>query len=435
MNILEIMAAPFAECMVLVAIHTYLGIHVLKRRVIFVDLALAQTAALGTTMGFMFGIMPESGSSLLFSIVFATIGAAIFALTRMKNDVVPQEAIIGLFYAVCAALAILVIQKTSGAEHIDDILVGSILWARWDDVGIAAVAYFAVGVVHFLFRKQFMLISESPKKAYEAGLNIQFWDFIFYLTFGFVISFSVRIAGVLLVFVFLVAPAIMAFLLTPKLKYQLIIGWATGTLVTVMGLTVSYYVDLPSGPTVIALYGFVLVLQGVGLYIVRAPAKIAAARNVVLCVGATILLSLGVYYLGIWLSNGEETENTRLAEAAVSLRTENLKVEHERINAVEKHITELDPWLTKYLSQEQMSAYAYCADSLERLEYINTLPLKSTQRAALVISFLADSDTPVFFRMQALEIVKSLSRNNFEYDIDSCDNIEAIEKMKKALLQ
>lgn len=434
MNILEIMAAPFAECMVLVAIHTYLGIHVLKRRVIFVDLALAQTAALGTTIGFVFGIMPESGASLIFSIIFASIGAAIFALTRMKSDVVPQEAVIGLFYAVCAALAILVIQKT-GAEHIDDILVGSILWAKWSDVGIAAMAYSVVGVVHFIFRKQFMLISESPQKAYDSGLNIRFWDFIFYLTFGFVISFSVRIAGVLLVFVFLVAPAIMAFLLTQKLKYQLLIGWATGTFVTIMGLTLSYFGDLPSGPAVIALYGFVLVLQGVTHCVVKAPVKISAVRNVGISIATIILLVTGIYYLGITLSEEKDSGNSQLAQAAINIEKEALQSETDKKKEVVKKIAALEPWLTQYLSKEQMSAYASCTDALEKMEYINTLSSKSKQQAALVISFLADSNTPVFFRMQAMEIVESLSENNFDYDIESSNNTTAIEEMKKALLQ
>ena len=161
MGILDIMAAPFAECMVLVAIHTYLGIHVLRRRVIFVDLALAQTAAVGTTVGFLFGIMPETTAALIFSMVFTFMGAAIFALTRIRSDRVPQEAVIGLFYAIMAATAVLVVQKTHGAEHMDDILVGSLLWVKWSDVGIAAVAYIFIGAIHYIFRKQFLLISEN----------------------------------------------------------------------------------------------------------------------------------------------------------------------------------------------------------------------------------------------------------------------------------
>ena len=435
MGILEIMAAPFAECMVLVAIHTYLGIHVLKRRVIFVDLALAQTAALGTTMGFVFGIMPDSSASLIFSIVFASIGAAIFALTRMKNDVVPQEAIIGLFYAICAALAILVIQKTSGAEHVDDILVGSILWAKWSDVGIAALAYTFVGVVHYLFRKPFLMISESPDKAYENGLNVKFWDFIFYLTFGFVISFSVRIAGVLLVFVFLVAPAIMAFLLTSRMKYQLLIGWATGTIVTVLGLTISYYGDLPGGPAVIAFYGVVLVIQGVIYYIVKSPVKKTAGRNVLIGALATACLFMGIRFLGNSLSAAEGEYDGRLAEAETLMKKDSLRRAAQKEKETEEYLGQVDKWIMEYVSADQLRAYVSCNDPLEKVEYISQLPDTSNAQLALAISFLAEPDMPSFFRSQVLDIVQKVARDLPDYDLDRPNNEAAIARLKKLLLK
>ncbi|MBN2343215.1 MAG: metal ABC transporter permease [Deltaproteobacteria bacterium] len=435
MNILEIMAAPFAECMVLVAIHTYLGIHVLKRRVIFVDLALAQTAALGTTMGFVFGILPESGASLVFSIVFATIGAAIFALTRMKSDTIPQEAVIGLFYAICAAMAILVIQKTSGAEHVDDILVGSILWAKWGDVGIAAIAYSAVGIVHYLFRKQFMLISESPQKAYESGLNVRFWDFLFYLTFGFVISFSVRIAGVLLVFVFLVAPAIMAFLLTQKLKYQLLIGWATGTLVTVMGLAVSYFGDFPSGPAVIVLYGVVLVIQGIVYYLLKSPVKMVAARNVIVGIAATAAISAGIYFLGTILSRKQNVEDTQLAKVAQRIAEDNKQVEQKRKDEEAKQIHSFEPWIQKYVSNEKIRQYVKCGDALAKMEFIQAFPDQSAEKAALAISFLSDPQMPAFFKNQALDVVESYANEKFECDVEKGIDQLVINQMKQCLLK
>jgi len=130
MSIFELMAAPFAECLVLVGIHTYLGIHVLRRRVIFVDLALAQIAALGTMVGFLFGIMPETTAALLISMAFAFFGAAVFALTRIRSDRIPQEAVIGLVYAITAAVAVLVVEKTQGGEHLKEIMVGCILWVK-----------------------------------------------------------------------------------------------------------------------------------------------------------------------------------------------------------------------------------------------------------------------------------------------------------------
>ncbi|MBN2715797.1 MAG: metal ABC transporter permease [Deltaproteobacteria bacterium] len=433
MSIFEIMAAPFAECLVLVAIHTYLGIHVLKRRVIFVDLALAQTAALGTTMGFVFGIMPDSFSSLLFSIVFASVGAAIFALTRMENDIVPQEAIIGLFYAICAALAILVVQKTSGAEHVDDILVGSILWAKWEDVGIAAIAYTAVGLVHYLFRKPFLLISESPKKAYEMGLNVKFWDFIFYLTFGFVISFSVRVAGVLLVFVFLVAPAIMAFLLTSKMKYQLLIGWATGTVVTILGLTISYYGDLPGGPAVIAFYGVVLAVEGVIYYLVKSPLKTVAIRNVTIgCIGAFCLGGC-IYGLGNLLAPAVHSTATDLAVVETQIRTDEAQIDVRKEKETKKNRAQLDEWLKNYVSEDLIKAYAHCGDALEKSDFIGQLPEKSKSQLALAIAFLEEPDVPKFFKTQVFEIVQTYTDEELGYNPESANNNTAISGMKNML--
>ena len=226
-------------------------------------------------LGGLFGIMPDTVAALIFSMTFTFLAAAVFALTRIRGERVPQEAIIGLFYAITAAVAVLVVQKTHGAEHLEGILVGSLLWVSWNDVLVAAIAYTVIGVVHFLFRKRFLLISEDPDRAYREGVSVRAWDFLFYVTFGFVITFSTRVAGVLLVFVFLVAPAIMAFMITDRLKWQLLIGWIMGTVVTVLGLYLSYAIDLPSGPTVVAFYGVVLALGALVLHVVRAPRKIS----------------------------------------------------------------------------------------------------------------------------------------------------------------
>jgi zinc/manganese transport system permease protein len=148
MNVFQLMLAPFVECLVLVGIHSYLGLHVIRRRIIFVDLALAQIAALGATVGFLFGIQPGTRGSFIFALTFCILGAAVFSMTRMRHDRVPQEAVIGLVYAITAALAILVVEKTKGAEHLEDLLVGSLLWVKWSDVAWAALAYAVIGAVH-----------------------------------------------------------------------------------------------------------------------------------------------------------------------------------------------------------------------------------------------------------------------------------------------
>jgi zinc/manganese transport system permease protein len=302
LGIFDIMLPAFCECLVLVGIHSYLGLHVIRRKVIFVDLALAQVAALGTTVGFLFGMSPDSIAAILYSILFTFIAAGVFSLARLKNDRVPQEAVIGLVYAISAAIVILVIDRAPhGAEHIKEVMTGALLWVRWSDIALAAVIYSAVGLVHYLLAGRFLLISRDPEEAYRRGYRVRLWDFLFYLTFGVVISISVRTAGVLLVFVFLVVPAITATLVTDRLLWQLLIGWAMGVVVTVLGLGLSYAADLPSGPTVVAFYGAMLVVAAVALYLGRRRTLAAFARvaaGVGVAVAAVALVIFGGQALG-----------------------------------------------------------------------------------------------------------------------------------------
>ncbi len=299
---LEIMALPFAECLVLVGIHSYLGLHVLRRQVIFVDLALAQIAALGTTIAFLFSIDPLSKGAYIFSLLATVIGAALFSLTRFRKERIPQEAIIGLVYALAAAVGILIVGRAPhGAEHIKEILTGQLLWVKGEEVAAAAVVYACVGVFHYVFRHKFNAISNDPEGAYAAGINVRLWDFLFYVSFGLVITHSVRTAGVLLVFVFLVVPAIMAIMITNRLGLQLIIGWVVGTVVSVGGLAISYAADTSTGPTVVSLYGLVLLVAGLGVWLVRAArrgrALVIAGLGLLLVAGTGgALYGLGGYF-------------------------------------------------------------------------------------------------------------------------------------------
>lgn len=282
-SVIAILLPAFFECLVLVGIHAYLGIHVIKRQIIFVDLALAQIAALGALVAFLFGIQPHTWASYWFSLGLATIGAAVFAMCRFRDSKVPQEAVIGLIYAIAAAMAILLIDKAPhGAEQLKDILTGSILWVKWKSIAVAAAVYSAVGIVHYVYRDKFMLISTDPEAARKKGLNVRAWDFLFFFLFGVVITLSVDVAGVLIVFVFLVAPAIMAISITDRLSGQLLIGWGLGLLVTVLGLIASYVWDLPTGPAIIGCYAVVVVLLSGLLYNLRADNHLQAIRNTAL---------------------------------------------------------------------------------------------------------------------------------------------------------
>ena len=317
LSIWDIMAPAFFECLILVGIHSYLGLHVIKRKVIFVDLALAQVAALGTTVGFLFGIMPGTTGAYWFSLGFAMIGAAIFSLSRFRNEKIPQEAVIGLVYALAAAISILVIDKAPhGAEHIKELLTGSILWVKWTTILHAAIVYAAVGLFHFIFRDKFLLISNHPEKAYEQGISVRFWDFLFYVTFGIVITHSVGTAGVLLVFVFLVVPAITSIMITDVLWKQLVIGWSMGLIVSVAGLYISYVADLPSGPTVVAFYGAVLLIVALTLYVIKSPSKIKTLIRIAVGILVTILVFFFFEFMGAYFKKHQALHHHGTSEVS-----------------------------------------------------------------------------------------------------------------------
>ncbi len=260
----ELMFPPFVACLILTGIHAYLGVHVIERGVIFVDLALAQIAALGSTVGFLFGLELHSQGGYFVALMFTLFGALVFAVTRRKQPVVPQEAIIGITYAVAAALSILILSRApEGGEELKSLMVGHLLFIGWPEIVKIAAIYLIIGVIHFSFRKQFLLISTAPNEAYARGMNIRYWDFLFYATFGFVVTSSVEVAGVLLVFSFLVVPAVCGALLTRSMPRRIVIGWGIGLLASITGISLSYLFDLPTGATVVGVFGLAVPLTAV----------------------------------------------------------------------------------------------------------------------------------------------------------------------------
>lgn len=262
-EMLSFMAAPFAACLVLVGLHAYFGIHVIERRILFVDLAVAQFAALGAVVGLAFDQHPGEAGSTLFSLVFATLAAALFALTRIRNEKLPQEAIIGITFVVASAVTILVADRApEGAEHIKETLAGSLLWVTWPTVAKVLVIYIGIGVFLKLFHNRFILISTDSEQAYRRGWQVRWWDFLFYLSFGVMITFSVGIGGILMVFAYLVIPACVAILLHAGMHWRLTIGWIVGVIGSGIGLMASYYYDMPTGPAIVVSLGLLLALAG-----------------------------------------------------------------------------------------------------------------------------------------------------------------------------
>jgi zinc/manganese transport system permease protein len=264
---LSLFLPPLVACLVIVAIHSYLGLHVIAREVIFVDLSLAQMAALGGAVAVLAGSQPDSQAAFLYSLGFTTVGAMVFALSRSdEKGRVPQEAIIGIVYVVASAAAILVADRTPrGGEAIKDILVGSLLWVTWPTIARLAAIYAAVGLFHWILRRRFLTISFNPDSALAEGWRIRWWDFLFYFSFGLVITFSVPVAGVLLVFSFLVIPAAIAFQFTRRQGMLAAISWFAGVLASAGGLWISFRYDLPTGPLVVCAFGVLLLAA----YLVR----------------------------------------------------------------------------------------------------------------------------------------------------------------------
>lgn len=257
MDSYQYMLLPAAACFVLAGIHAYLGIHVLERKIIFVDLALAQISALGYAVAFLYGHDPHSAVAYGWSLIFTSVGAALFALSRLKKSNQPQEAFIGVIFVVSSAAAFLVLDKAPhGTEHLKDLLEGSIVWVQAAEVAKIAAIYGVVGCIHYCFRKPFFAITFRPDEAEASGLRVRWWDFLFYTTFGFVVTSSVQIAGVLLVFTFLIVPALISSLFFDAFRSRLAVGWSLSVVLSILGLFLSY--DRPSGPMIIVLQGLAL---------------------------------------------------------------------------------------------------------------------------------------------------------------------------------
>jgi zinc/manganese transport system permease protein len=298
---LEFLWLPFLACLILTGIHVYLGLHVLARGVIFVDLALAQVAALGISVAFLAGHPIQSDAAYWYALAFTVAGAALFAASRAHRAPLPQEAVIGIVYAVSAAAAVLVVDRApQGGEHIKTLLVGSILTVSGREVGQLALLYGVIGALHAAIHRPLLEISLDPDAARAHGRRLPAWDLLFYVTFGIVVTSSVRLAGVLLVFSYLIVPAAVATLLSTSVPGRLLIGWGVGALVSAAGLWASFAWDLPTGAAVVTSFGALMALVALGLG-ARRLAQRVRAQGVGALRGVGALLALAVAAAGLLL--------------------------------------------------------------------------------------------------------------------------------------
>lgn len=256
---------PLIASLLLPWLLVYLGLHIVQRGVIFVDLALAQTAALGTCVAMLAGYDLHDWQSFPFSLGFTLLGALVLTFTRTRHEQVPQEALIGILYVVAAAAAVLVLSHTAGGkEELQRSLVGELLVVPPAEVIKTFCLYIVVGTIHFLLRGKFLALSTQPAAAVAAGISVRWWDFLFYMLFGLVVTSFVHIGGVLLTFSYLVIPAVCAIFLVRSLVARFVVGWAIATAASVGSLLVTAQVDLPIGAAIVCALGLALLLVLLG---------------------------------------------------------------------------------------------------------------------------------------------------------------------------
>jgi zinc/manganese transport system permease protein len=260
---LGLLLLPFAAAVSFVLIHAYLGVHVLRRRIVFADLALAQLSALGATVAFANGYAPASAAGFAYALLFTALGAALLTLIRRLGHLVSQEALVGVLYVAATAATILVVDRSPlGAEHVKKILVGSILTVGPGQLAQFAALYGAIGLLHWIFRRPLLAVSSETRPAGRGALAVSIWDFVFFLSFGIVVTSSVTTAGVLLVFSLLIVPPLIGFIFSREVPVVLAIAWAVGIGASAVGLAGSYILDLPTGATMVSACALCLVLAG-----------------------------------------------------------------------------------------------------------------------------------------------------------------------------
>ena len=455
------MLAPLLACLILSITHVYLGIHVVARKVIFVDLALAQIAALGatyaTTLGYDANLAGDDLVVALFSLAFTFAGAGLFSIARMRKERVPQEAFIGIVYAAASAAAVLILSKSpTGGEELKHMLVGDILLVSIPTIIHDAILYSLVGIFHIIFRRRFLAISVDAEAAQASGINIRIWDLLFYMTFGVLVTRSVAIAGVLLVFSYLVIPAVIAQMWSDTIKGRLLIGWTIALSASIVGILWSFASDYPTGPAVVMTLASFLIVSGATYSIKHSPAPGRAAASV------AIFLAIGVVFFGTLSSfrKGAAAESSSPVSVVDRLLEElghdepasQLDAISHLVGVEDKRIIPaLSTLLEKTPSDQVVEAVAKALGKTNNPQAAPALRaalqkdhdpfLKLTLAEALLelkdkagynaLLEMLKGDEPVLLRSEALELMKKEAGQDFGYNPEktATENRAALEKV------
>jgi zinc/manganese transport system permease protein len=269
----QFILVPLLACLLLLVITSYFGIHVIKREIIFIDIALAQIAALGGVMLVFFdhevhshaagfwGMHMEDLLAYLASLLFCLGAALIFTYLKSPKIRVPIEAFIGIAYALATTATVIILDKGAGGDvHLHDVLAGTLLWTTWPQVIRLAIVLSLIGGFHLVYRRKFIELTALYHDASAAVEHQRKWDFLFYFTFGIMIIEAIRVAGVLTVFAFLILPASISALFAVQWRQRILIGLCSGILAALMGLYLSITLDLSVSPLIIILLGIILLI-------------------------------------------------------------------------------------------------------------------------------------------------------------------------------
>lgn len=437
-EIVIVQGLPFLACLVMLAILCYIGIHVLKREIIFIDIALAQIAAVGAIVAHVvFHFHGHSIYAQAMALCATFVAAAFFAFVRRKIHQIPLEAVIGVSYAVSAAAALFLVGVAPGGHvHIHEMLAGSILWATWSEVVLSAGVYAAVGLCFYLFRNPFRVVSESYDEALAKGYNTLGWDFLFYALVGVVITTSVRIAGVVVVFTFLIIPATLSAVFASGWTGRLVFAWVAGAVSTALGLLFAARYDFSVGPA-IALF------LGAGLIVVGLLRAVRVARLATAAAWLFIFVVLGVWFASGTSANGPVAAGGFGGAPTVSSITHSHSpvggADHDDVAGDDGEIEEIDPDILAALADVgQLEAmYANAADVEQRsVVACRTLEVDAPSGARMAIAFLKD-DPPLLFRATVVDKLEQVTGKELKYDIDqpftSPSNQQAVAGLKSGL--
>jgi len=265
---LNFMLAPFIASLLLISITVYFGIHVIKREIIFIDIALAQIASFGSAVSLVMYNLNIShlahndhDSRTLMAYIFCLLAAGVFALLKNKKIKIPLEAVIGIAYAVATTSTVILLDKGAGGDvHVHDMLIGSILWVSWHQIFRLLLVVIFVGGFHYIFREKFLAVTLAYQGKETNIANPGLWDFLFYFTFGIVIVEAVNIGGILTIFAFLIIPASISSLFSTLWSSRILIGLLVGGIATILGLYLSWVMDIPCSPAIILFLGLCLLI-------------------------------------------------------------------------------------------------------------------------------------------------------------------------------